>query len=80
MTMRLGKKDTLHKIKTGERFLMVTFDGNGKTFANGVGVSAKAGAELTAQGELFDTPCHSELKLQPREDGLFPGFSQTWGA
>jgi len=51
-------------------------DGASYALDNGVGVSAKAGGEMTAQLSLLSAPRDAEIV--PNEDGLFPGMSQTW--
>jgi len=42
---------------------------------NGVPVPKKLAAELTGAANL-----QADLFLRPNEDGLFPGFTQTWRA
>jgi len=42
---------------------------------NGVPVPKKLAAELTGAG-----PLQADLFLRANEDGLFPGFTQTWRA
>ncbi len=42
---------------------------------NGVPVSRKLAGELTNPQRL-----QADLFLRPNEDGLFPGFTQTWRA
>ncbi len=42
---------------------------------NGVPVPKKLAAELTGAANL-----QADLFLRPNEDGLFPGFTQTWHA
>ena len=60
-----------------ERLLMCTYEPAGTVYSldNGVPVSKKLAADLfnpqRLQGDLF---------LRPNEDGLFPGFTQTWRA
>jgi hypothetical protein len=60
-----------------ERLLMCTHEPAGTVYSldNGVPVSKKLAADLVnpqrLQGDLF---------LRPNEDGLFPGFTQTWRA
>jgi hypothetical protein len=62
----------------GKSALMVTHSPSGKDYAttHGIGVSSKL-----ARG-LLDCettgPSQTDLFLVPNEDGLFPGFSQTW--
>ena len=60
-----------------ERLLMCTYEPAGAVYSldNGVPVSKNLAADLVnpqrLQGDLF---------LRPNEDGLFPGFTQTWRA
>jgi len=59
----------------GDRVLMCTYEATGTVYSldNGVPVSKKLAAELTSPTKL-----QADLFLQPAEDGLFPGFTQTW--
>ena len=59
------------------RLLMCTYVTAGTVYSldNGVAVSKKLAAELTASGRL-----QADLFLRPNEDGLFPGCTQTWRA
>lgn len=73
----MDAKQIRQRLKT-DRVLMLTYEREGPSYSldNGVGVSKRLAAELTGQrpgvqGDLF---------LQPSEDGLFPGFTQTWRA
>ena len=63
----------------GHSALMVTHSPSGRDYAttNGIGVSGKLAKGLLACGESV-APCQTDLFLLPNEDGLFPGFSQTW--
>jgi hypothetical protein len=56
---------------------MCTYEGTGKVYSldNGVAVPPKLAAELTDPTRL-----QADLFLRPNEDGLFPGFTQTWRA
>jgi hypothetical protein len=56
---------------------MCTYEGTGPAYSldNGIAVPRKLAAELTGAGKL-----QADLFLQPNEDGLFPGFTQTWRA
>jgi hypothetical protein len=60
-----------------ERVLMCTYEPGGKVYSldNGVGVPKRLATELIGQSEL-----QPALFLTANEDGLFPGFSQTWRA
>jgi hypothetical protein len=60
-----------------DRMLMCTYEPTGKVYSldNGVPVPKKLAAELTGPAKL-----QADLFLQPNEDGLFPGFTQTWRA
>ncbi|MFZ0237988.1 MAG: hypothetical protein WAL37_11590, partial [Xanthobacteraceae bacterium] len=60
-----------------DRILMCTYEPAGKVYSldNGVPVPKKLAAELTNPAKL-----QADLFLQPNEDGLFPGFTQTWRA
>jgi hypothetical protein len=57
------------------RLLMCTHETVGTVYSldNGVAVPKKLAAELTGAGRL-----QADLFLRPSEDGLFPGFTQTW--
>jgi len=44
-------------------------------FASLLAVARKLAAELTGASKL-----QADLFLRPNDDGLFPGFSQTWRA
>ena len=63
----------------GHSALMVTHGTSGKDYAttNGIGVSSKLAKGLLNCGEANLAP-QGDLFLLPNEDGLFPGFSQTW--
>jgi hypothetical protein len=56
---------------------MCTYETAGAVYSldNGVAVSKKLAAELTDAARL-----QTDLFLRPNEDGLFPGFTQTWRA
>jgi hypothetical protein len=71
------KARSIRKALQGERILMCTYEPAGKTYSldNGVPVPKKLAAELTDPAKL-----QSDLFLRPNEDGLFPGFTQTWRA
>jgi hypothetical protein len=60
-----------------ERMLMCTYEPTGKVYSldNGVPVPKKLAAQLTSSEKL-----QADLFLQPNDDGLFPGFTQTWRA
>ncbi len=57
------------------RLLMCTYESVGAVYSldNGVPVSKKLAAELTNPERL-----QAGLFLRPNDDGLFPGFTQTW--
>jgi hypothetical protein len=61
----------------GDRILMCTYEAAGKAYSldNGVPVPKKLATELTEATKL-----QADLFLRPNEDGLFPGFTQTWRA
>jgi hypothetical protein len=60
-----------------ERLLMCTYEPAGAVYSldNGVPVSKKLAAELINSERL-----QADLFLWPNNDGLFPGFTQTWRA
>ncbi len=63
---------TAKRLLENGRFLYVTL-GNETTYAiNGAGAIPRKLGETLTQPTLFGE-C-----LTPQEDGLFPGFSQTW--
>jgi hypothetical protein len=59
--------------------LMLTLTQSGPLYSiDGHGtVATKLARGLT---QPCDGPIQADLFLQPNEDGLFPGFSQTWQA
>ncbi len=65
----------IRKALREDRFLMCTYEPRGAAYSldNGIPVSRKLAAELTGASKL-----QADLFLQPNEDGLFPGFTQTW--
>ena len=67
----------IRKALRGDRILMCTHEPAGKTYSldNGVPVPKKLAVELTDPPKL-----QADLFLRPNEDGLFPGFTQTWRA
>ncbi len=67
----------IRKALREDRFLMCTYEGTGPAYSldNGIAVPRKLAAELTGASKL-----QADLFLQPNEDGLFPGFTQTWRA
>lgn len=60
-----------------ERLLMCTYEPAGAVYSldNGVPVSKKLAADLINPERL-----QADLFLRANEDGLFPGFTQTWHA
>jgi hypothetical protein len=60
-----------------DRILMCTYEAAGMIYSldNGIPVSRKLAGELTGASNL-----QADLFLRPNEDGLFPGFTQTWRA
>lgn len=82
MSKRLNWTQSVQAMRKG-RLLMVTHASDGPSYAldNGIGVSAKVGRDMTAQGDLFESgnaPPRGNVEIVPNDDGLFPGFSQTW--
>ena len=83
MSRRYNWAQTASAMRNG-RLLMVTLASDGPSYAldNGIGVSARVGRDMTAQGDLFGNagavPSGNDLRLVPNDDGLFPGMSQTW--
>jgi hypothetical protein len=71
------KPRSIRKALQRERILMCTYEPTGKTYSldNGVPVPRKLATELTDPAKL-----QADLFLRPNEDGLFPGFTQTWRA
>src|SRR6476660_5036589 len=71
------ERESIRAALRRERLLMCTYEPAGTVYSldNGVPVSKKLAADLVnpqrLQGDLF---------LRPNEDGLFPGFTQTWRA
>lgn len=59
------------------RVLMCTNEARGKVYSldNGVPVAKKLAAELINPAKL-----QADLFVTANEDGLFPGFTQTWRA
>jgi hypothetical protein len=58
-----------------DRTLMCAHEPAGKVYSldNGMPVPKRLASELTGPAKL-----QADLFLQPNEDGLFPGFTQTW--
>lgn len=79
--LTLGRASDL--LRKEDRFLMVTHLPEGAAFSvfpDGP-ISRKSGETLTSQGCLFpDGSGAKRTVMVPNEDGLFPGFSQTWRA
>lgn len=79
--LALGRASDL--LRKSDRFLMVTHLPDGAAFSvfpDGP-ISRKAGEALTSQGDLFpSTGTGKRPVMIPNNDGLFPGFSQTWRA
>lgn len=67
------KRKTLARIESG--FIMQTNHADGHTLT-----VEPCGPRLSKplQRDLFDNKINAPLRLVPQEDGLFPGFSQTW--
>jgi hypothetical protein len=67
----------IRKALRENRFLMCTYEARGAAYSldNGIPVSRRLADELTGAGKL-----QADLFLQPNEDGLFLGFTQTWRA
>lgn len=65
-----------------ERFLMVTYIGQEREYSvPGIGVVSRKIAENLTDLFGYSAPpmrYKGEKPLVPQEDGLFPGFSQTW--
>ena len=61
----------------GDRMLMCTYEPAGKAYSldNGLAVPKRLATELINPSKL-----RPDLFLAANEDGLFPGFSQTWRA
>jgi hypothetical protein len=82
---RLTKKNAESLLRKPDRYLYVTFSSDEQVYAvNGAGTVPRKIAEgMTLFGGAgVDLPMQrrGELALLPQEDGLFPGFSQTWRA
>ena len=75
MSRSLSAKQARDRLKRPDSYLMLTYENGSPSYSldNGFGVTKRAGAELT---QCFVN--QSDLFLAPSEDGLFPGFSQTW--
>jgi hypothetical protein len=67
----------IRKALRQDRVLMCTHESAGTVYSldNGVAISKRLAAELIAPDKL-----QGDLFLRPNEDGLFPGFTQTWRA
>jgi hypothetical protein len=65
----------IRKALRSERILMCTYERTGTVYSldNGVAVPKKLATELTSPDRL-----QPDLFLQANDDGLFPGFTQTW--
>ena len=82
----LGKKDAVIRMKRDFRLLIATHETSGTVYSldNGAPVAKRAAEALTGQMDMFQS---CPVKMPPQsaalianEDGLFPGFSQTWRA
>ncbi len=74
MSKRLNWSQTASAMRRG-RLLMVTHASDGASYAldNGMGVSARVGRDMTAQGDLFEGNAPSrDVLIVPNDDGLFP--------
>jgi len=60
-------------------FLVATYGATTSYGIDGAAVSSRLARELTA-GADEARPTQSDLFLTANEDGLFPGYSQTWRA
>jgi hypothetical protein len=67
----------IRKALREDRMLVCTYEPAGPVYSldNGVAVSKKLASELTGASKL-----QADLFLRSNEDGLFPGFTQTWRA
>ncbi len=77
------KATVIEALAKPDRFLMVTYIGSDREFSvPGLGVVPRKVAETLTLFEDTSMPVQrkGEQALVPQEDGLFPGFSQTWRA
>jgi hypothetical protein len=67
----------IRKALREDRVLMCTYEAAETVYSldNGVPVPKRLAAELIGACSL-----QADLFLRPNEDGLFPGFTQTWRA
>jgi hypothetical protein len=67
----------IRKALKEERVLMCTYEPARVVYSldNGVPVPKRLADELTGTSRV-----QADLFLRPNEDGLFPGFTQTWRA
>jgi hypothetical protein len=65
----------IRKALREHRVLMCTYERSGAVYSldNGIPVSKRLAGELTGATKL-----QADLFLRPNDDGLFPGFTQTW--
>ena len=78
MAKALSAKQAAQRMRDSASFLMLTYESGGAAYSldSGHGVTGKAARELIATGE-GNAP-QTDLFVVANEDGLFPGFSQTW--
>lgn len=80
---RLTRKAAETVLSNPGRFLYVTYGDESVYAVNGAGtVPRRIAEDLTLFGQLpiQRKTSGNGLMLIPAEDGLFPGFSQTWHA
>lgn len=79
MAKALSAKQAAQRMRDSQSFLMLTYEASGASYSldSGHGVTGKAARELIATGEC-NAPRQADLFVVANEDGLFPGFSQTW--
>lgn len=82
--MAINRRTLQQALERETGFLFLTHNGEDHTWQCNLlhgTVPRKLAQDLT-QGEMFEAatmgPPRGDLELIPQEDGLFPGFSQTW--
>lgn len=75
----LSANDVRRRARNAPRFLILTYENSGPTYSldSGDRVTVKAARELIGD-DMPDNPRQADLFFEPSNDGLFPGFSQTF--
>jgi hypothetical protein len=74
-----AKEKLKARLRDTDAFLMLTNRSSGPEYStnDGHSVNKRLAESMTGQFEL-PINCPELPELKPNDDGLFPGFSQTW--